>query len=173
MAIQELDLKIRHRSGRSNANADALSRSPLPAGEDACVGKTDGVLAALEPGETTDQCDLPTSQRRDEELAVIIEYLETGILPQEEGLARTLVLSSSLEDDVLYKVEQDSTLRVIPPRDQRENLFNSAHGGVFGAHLSDATTGGMGCGATSPDGLVGVWCVTLSLTLRDEQCVLL
>ena len=115
----------------------AMSRSPLSAGEDAHVDETDGVLAALEPGETTDQRDLPTSQRRDEELAVLIKYLETGILPQDEGLARTLVLSSSqyaLEDDVLYKVEQDSTLRVIPPRDQRENLFNSAHGGVFGAH---------------------------------------
>jgi hypothetical protein len=31
MAIQELDLHIQHRTGRSNANADALSRSPLPA----------------------------------------------------------------------------------------------------------------------------------------------
>ena len=53
MAIQELDLKILHRSGRCNANADVLSRSPLPAEEDAHVGETDGVLAALEPGETT------------------------------------------------------------------------------------------------------------------------
>ena len=141
MAIQELDLKIRHRSGRTNTNADALSRSPLPAGEDAHVGETDGVLAALEPGETADQCDLPTIQRRDGELAVIIKYLETGILPQDEGLARALILSVSqyaLEDDILYKVEQDGTLRVIPPKDQREDLFNSAHGGVFGAHLSDA-----------------------------------
>ena len=153
--MQELDLKILHRSGRSNANADALSRSPLPVGEDAPVGETEGVLAALEPGGTADQCDLPTIQRRDEELAVIIKYLETGILPQDEGLARTLVLSSSqyiLEDDVLYKVEQDSTLRVIPPKDRRENLFNSAHGGVFGLTYPmqrctvncNATTGGIG-----------------------------
>ena len=29
MALQELDLKIEHRSGKHNANADALSRYPL------------------------------------------------------------------------------------------------------------------------------------------------
>lgn len=34
-------------------------------------------------------------------------------------------------------MEQDSTLRLIPQIDQRENLFREAHGGVFGAHLSD------------------------------------
>ena len=33
MAIQELDIKIRHRSGCSNANADALSRAPLEPSE--------------------------------------------------------------------------------------------------------------------------------------------
>lgn len=122
MVIQELDLKIRHRSGQNNGNADVLSRSPLPTGGDPPVGETDGVLATLNPGEECDHRDLPTRQRRDEDLAVIIRYLETGVLPQDEGLARTLVLSSSqyaLEDDVLYKVESDSTLRVIPPKDQR------------------------------------------------------
>ena len=29
MALQEMDLVIKHRSGRHNANADALSRAPL------------------------------------------------------------------------------------------------------------------------------------------------
>lgn len=42
-----------------------------------------------------------------------------------------------MEDNVLYKVEQDSTLRVIPLTYQREKLFHEAHNGVFGAHLSD------------------------------------
>ena len=140
MAIQELDLKIRHRSGRSNSNADALSRVPLPLGEDLPAGETDGVIAALEPGEDFNHGDLPTQQREDPDLADVIKYLATGILPQDEGKARTLVLSSSqyaLEDDVLYKVEPDSTLRVVPPESQRESLFRDAHAGVFGAHLSD------------------------------------
>ena len=49
MAIQELDLKIKHRSGRSNSNADALSRSPLPAEQDVSVSEADGVIATMEP----------------------------------------------------------------------------------------------------------------------------
>jgi hypothetical protein len=81
------------------------------------MGDTEGVLATLQPDEETEpEMDLPSIQRRDEDLAAIIEYLEIGILPSDEKVARTLVLSKSqyvLEDDVLYKVEQDSTLRVI------------------------------------------------------------
>jgi len=41
-------------------------------------------------------------------------------------------------DDVLYHVEADKTLRVIPPRQDRETLFHEAHDGAFGAHLKDA-----------------------------------
>ena len=33
MIIQEMDLEIKHRSGKSNSNADALSRNPLPAND--------------------------------------------------------------------------------------------------------------------------------------------
>ena len=87
MAIQELELKIRHRSGRNNGNADALSRTPLPTKENQPVGQTYGVLATLNPGEESDQSDFSTRQRRDEDLAVIIEYLETGVLPQDDRLA--------------------------------------------------------------------------------------
>ena len=117
-------------------NADALSRSPLPAGGDSGASAMNRVIATVEP----DQANLSTCQRRDKNLAAIIEYLETGVLPADERLARNLALTASqyiLEDDVLYRVEQDSTLHIIPPEDQREKLFNEAHSGVFGAHLSD------------------------------------
>ena len=135
MAIQELDLHMHHRSGKTNANADALSRSPLFVGKDLSSPDTEGVIAAVEV-----EADLPACQRQDQNLAAIIHYLETGILPSDERLARSIALSASqyvLEDDVLYRVEQDSTLRVIPPTDQRERLFWEAHRGVFDAHLSD------------------------------------
>ena len=33
MAIQEMDLTIKHRSGRSNASADALSQNPVSKSE--------------------------------------------------------------------------------------------------------------------------------------------
>lgn len=106
MAIQELDLKIKHHSGQSNSNTDALSRSPLPSGEGQTVSETDGVIAHLETREDADYDDLPAQQCADQDLAAIIKYLETGILPQDERQAQTLLLSSSqyvLEDDVLSR----------------------------------------------------------------------
>jgi hypothetical protein len=53
-----------------------------------------------------------------------------------------IVISSgeyTLEDDLLHYVEDDGTSRVIPPVDLREHLFTEAHGGKFGAHLSNAS----------------------------------
>ena len=102
--------------------------------------EAEGVIAALDHGTESDHSTLSVEQREDPDLADIILYLETGILPEDESQARILVLSGSqyvIEDDVLYRVESDSTLRVVSPRSQRQKLFNEAHAGVFGAHLSD------------------------------------
>ena len=133
MAIQELDLTILHRSGKRNANADALSRFPLPDTVD--NDPTCGVVAAVTDGEV----DLPSLQRSDEGLAAIVTFLETGILPEDKIIAKKIALTSSLytiQDGVLYRIESDATLRVIPPYTFRERLFREAHGGKFGAHLS-------------------------------------
>ena len=68
-------------------------------------------------------------------------YLENKILPQDEGRARELVLGSSsyqLLYGILYHVEPDKSLRLIPPHHDREHLFQEAHSGIFGAHLKDA-----------------------------------
>ena len=100
------------------------------------MSETEGVIAAVEP----DGVDPPMRQRRCKNLATIISYLETGVLLTDERLAQNLVLTESqyvLEDNVLYKVEPDRSLRIIAPENQREKLFNEAHSGVFGAHLSD------------------------------------
>ena len=81
------------------------------------------------------------SQLKDPNLKLIIDYLENGMLPQDEGRARELVLGSSsyqLSDGILYHVEPDKSLRLIPPDHDREHLFREAHSGIFGAHLKDA-----------------------------------
>ena len=113
MAIQELDIEILHRSGKHNANADALSRSPL--GDSDCEQTPYGIISALE-GEDLEM-DLAALQRGDSELAAVVTYLETGVLPAEEKFAKRLALTQSqyvIEDGILYHVEADSTLRVIP-----------------------------------------------------------
>ena len=107
MAIQEMDIRIHHRTGRSNANADALSRSPLADQGCPSAEKTQGVIAAIEPE------DLSALQRQDKELAAIICYLEIGVLPEDEKLAKALALTQSqytVQDQILYNVEPDSTI---------------------------------------------------------------
>jgi len=138
-----MDIRILHRSGRHNANADALSRFPIP-GSGATSGVPEYSIISALTAELSDvtppEKDLPGQQREDEELAAIITYLETGILPEDEKVAKALVLSQSqycIEDGILYHVEADSTLRLVPPVTHREKLFQQAHGGPFGGHLSD------------------------------------
>ena len=145
MAIQELDLHIHHRSGKKNTNADALSRYPVLSTEStSSTHQALEVVAATNPswesakgGEPT----LSTMQRADPQLAPIVEYLENGELPEDDERARELALTKSqytIVDSVLYRVESDKTLRVIPPTSQREKIFHEVHGGRLGAHLRDA-----------------------------------
>ena len=78
-----------------------LSRAPLCPEENTSLGDVEGVIAALEEEET----DLPTLQWQDEDLAVILTYLETGLLPSDEYLAKRVALTESqytVEKRILY-----------------------------------------------------------------------
>ena len=62
-------------------------------------------------------------------------------LPQDNNLARLITLTRSqytLLDGVLYRVQKDGTLRIIPPTSDRQSLFKEAHSGAFAGHLRDA-----------------------------------
>ena len=92
MALQELDLTILHRSGKANANADAMSRCPQPTLDATELALPNQVVGNLSAEETE---DLPVMQRSDPELRCVITYLETGVLPEEEKLARQVALIRS------------------------------------------------------------------------------
>ena len=126
MALQELDLQIEYRPGNKNARADALSRYPVSLLPDDWVRtQTNAVVAAVstralsvEEGEESVEESLSQRQRQDPQLADIINYLETGDLPQEDKRARELTLSRSfftLLEGILYRIEPDKTLRLVPP----------------------------------------------------------
>lgn len=139
MAIQELNI---HRAGRQNGNADALSRVPVDnRGRVMEEPPPYGIVSAMGVAPPVREVTLPELQRMDPDLAATIEFLDSGTLPADDKVAKSLVLSRHqylLQDGILYYVEADGTLRVVPPADRREQLFHQAHSGRLGGHLGDA-----------------------------------
>ena len=84
-----------------------------------------------------DSQSLEERQRADPDLAPIMDYIQTGVLPDGER-TRELALTWNqyeLLEGVRYHVEHDKTLRVILLKGDRKKVFNEAHAGPFGGHL--------------------------------------
>ena len=160
MALQELDLKIEYRPWRANGRADALSRYPIAmqpgeptqSGTPTVVGSIQAAVTGAQSGEETLEAQsgeeatevhecLPQRQFRDPHLRRIIEYLQSGVLPEDDVEARHLTMSEGqflLLERVLYHLDQDKTLKLIPPTEDRERLFREVHQGPFSGHLREA-----------------------------------
>ena len=145
LALQELNLKIHYRPGRKNQNADALSRVPLLSTSDQQNNQPAKVIAALTttqiPAEDGEGVPLSDRQLKDPTLKSVVQYLQEGVLPVDEGSARKLLAGKSsfvLLDNVLYHQEADKTLRIVVPEADRYTLFKEMHAGRFGGHLRDA-----------------------------------
>ena len=143
-ATQELDLVIHYKPGRCNQKADALLRFPCPLApeENECEEKVVAAVGTNHPQSSAKGGDRPleTLQREDPMLIPYFTYLEDGILPENEAAAQELVLSRrqfEVMDGILYHVEKDKTLRVVPPKSSQRKLFDEAHSGKFGGHLRD------------------------------------
>ena len=137
MAIQELDLDIRHRSGKSNVVADALSRNPVP---------VTNVFQLVARSLATDlpccEGDIGKLQREDSELSPILQYLENGILPADDEQARKLTLQESnfdVVDGVLYfeSPADPGQWRIAVPEKLRLTLLKESHGRKFAGHFSE------------------------------------
>ena len=142
LSIQELDLHIHYRSGQKNEKADALSRSPcsLPASSTDSDERVVAVIGTNDPLPSSKGGDqsLSNLQRLDCTLAPYFSYLED---PDEDADTRELLLSKdqyTVIDGILYYVERDKTLKVVPPLTHRRKLLDEVHSGKFGGHLRDA-----------------------------------
>lgn len=90
---------------------------------------------------TTSCMSLSSRKEHDVDLKVIRDYLLNNELPLDDKKAQEIVLQKSefeMADGVLYHVEKDKTLRIVPPSQGRREHFESAHAGVFGGHLRSA-----------------------------------
>ena len=142
LAIQELDLEILYRPGRSNQAADALSRQTVTkALPGTPVQAKDGEGMVHQLTTNGDENSEAWRQDLDDGLKVIKQYLQDNKLPDQEEKARELTLNKAqyeVIENVLYHIEPDKTLRIIPPTADRRGLFDTAHGGVLGGHLRTA-----------------------------------
>ena len=130
MIIQEFDLTIKHRSGRSNTNADALSRNPIP--------KDMSSVLAIQAIDDTPK--FQEEQTKDSELAALIQYVKEGVVPEDPTLAKRLTLEGTQYDlinDVLHheNPNQPGEWRVVVPAGLHVESMKEVHGGRFSGHF--------------------------------------
>jgi phospholipid-translocating ATPase len=159
MAIQEMDLEIKHRSGRSNAGADALSR--CPATVNAVTADSNAPADGIPESDTTDDDDhsdvspltlseatqqrlreLSTLQKSCQQLSAMFLYLADGTLPEDDKVARKTVLESrhfDLLDGVLHHENPHSPGKwcVAVTTRLRADLLEDAHSGLLAGHLAE------------------------------------
>ena len=158
MSIQDLDLDIKYRSGKTNVNADALSRNHNKS-DNSCKEKQealcqevsthspkdanlDHLTNAMEEIAQEKLQDIKAHHRKDSELNDIILQLENGQLPNNAAVAKKVALKSSqyeMLDGILYhnSPTQPGTWCVVVPEDLRTDLFTEAHSGKFSGHFAE------------------------------------
>ena len=90
MVIQEMDLEIRHRAGKTNCSADALSRNPVP---DQCADVVAEVAAVAAV-----ESHYAEEQHMDQDFGQVMDYLKDGTLPGDDKEAKKVVLCSKYCD---------------------------------------------------------------------------
>ena len=127
MALQEVDLVISYRPGKNNVLADALSRHPVSCADDVSSVSEEALVAVVQQPLSESKSrevpraqdrDLETRQHQDPLLRSVIQYLSHGEIPDDDRRARELSITSQqyvVLDGVLYHLETDKTLRVVPP----------------------------------------------------------
>ena len=142
-SIAELDLEILYKPGHKNANADALSRSPIgpPDDELECAQIANVESEPVAEHENVDNDELSKLQRQNSNFLQMITFLENDTLPQDEKQARKHSIEKPnfvLVHKVLYRLDnkRKNRLRLCVPESMREKLLIEAHAVKFAGHFS-------------------------------------
>ena len=151
LTIQEMDLSIKHKAGRKNGNADALSRCPVPTDAGGkVVGDVCGVCVSVVNAEKQSQPDFTSLsdteavsklQAEDPAISPMLTYLSCGDLPEDDKLARRIVFESrtfNVVSGVLHREDPSFPTRncIVAPSLMRDSLIQEAHQGRFAGHLA-------------------------------------
>ena len=141
LLLQQYDFDIIYRPGKQNGNADALSRRYY---------KEEPVLNSLT------SCDFPcdtirTQQRKDSNLADLIDYLETNTLPGSDSSARSILLDHDNylldENGILFHLwkparrgRKEIRKQLVIPHSLRYEILVNAHDYVTSGHMGITRT---------------------------------
>ena len=146
------EVKIVYRSGKTNLNADALSRIPVGPAPVEGPGQNEAQVSAVSSDENIESLldseppeivpdSFRNEQQKDEQLREIIQFLETGELPHDETRARKIALQQPLfvmGDNILMFVDtkHKRQRRVVVPEHLRQRMLEENHRSHVGAHFS-------------------------------------
>jgi hypothetical protein len=158
LALQHLDMRIIYKSGRSNGDADALSRNPVSKPEDTENNLVMTLLALRKKKEqenTTPAPSDPQSKPGNTDMTILLtkvkaeqekdEYFGPILKALREGNIRTRAMTKyTLRDDVLYRSssgrDRQRTLLLCIPHSMQEDVLEAIHDSLFGCHFGVTKT---------------------------------
>ena len=150
--LSELDLDIRYKPGRKNANADALSRAPVGERSDEVAEVQVAMIdqcqdADLGPAdrdsrESSELDHIQAMQESDSELSEIMELVgKRSSLPEGQAKKKKVAnefMHFEVIEGVLWYVDsaRGSRPRLVVPKAVQEKVMAEMHSGPFGGHFA-------------------------------------
>ena len=144
--LAEYDFKIKHRSGKTHQNVDALSHREESSPTPECRNK---LLACSSLHIAADEAQLEETRNAysaDVDLSVVVDRLSSGKHGCVPGSLMSQVNSSKLENRLLYRsfvpVNPDSQVvwQLVDPKQQCASLFSEANAGATSGHFGRKRT---------------------------------